>query len=458
MSPTPRIIRLAGIILIQLVLVAVLVGALEFGARRWEPSFKRPQVDLQLLLRPYMMFSSGPGRDLVWQDILSKKPVPSTMEFNNFGFAERFDYNMVPDATYLAAHGKKPGERIVLITGGSVVHGVGATSNDATIAGQMMRHLNERSGGPRYRVINMGMGSWIAYQQFIGLSLFGLPFDPDWVVVMDGHNDAAVPCVHGSGVGNPLGWPKMLYLTQGGTGAREVGPVMASLSHRSALVRLLTGIKPAEIKEGLPAGLVFDREDPDPRFLIKMEKLTFAAQDRQMTFYLQSERNVLALFPRANVILSSQPLMYDNAISPAYRPAFDPRGRGEGRAAVTEQLDRFMAENGATRCSSKHSSQLLGYFMARSAMKLEELALAAQKADGARHIGYWNIEWVFPPGPDERKQFFVDNAHMSDLGQERVGDFYAEAILSADQGRKFDYAAFVTKRFPPAAPGDKPRQ
>ena len=43
----------------------------------------------------------------------------------------------------------------------SLPHGVGATKNQNTIAGRLMHHLNEKSNGVRYRVLNMGMGSWI---------------------------------------------------------------------------------------------------------------------------------------------------------------------------------------------------------------------------------------------------------------------------------------------------------
>lgn len=456
MSSIRSVARVAGIGLAQVAIVLVLLGVIETAARHWEPSSNRPRVDIQLFLQPYMMFAFAKGGGYVWQDILAKKPVPSTLEFNNYGFAERFDYTLVPDASYLQLHGKKPGERIVLLTGGSVVHGVGATSNDKTIAAQIMNHLIRRSGGTRYRVINMGMGSWIAYQQFIGLSLFGLPFDPDWIIVMDGHNDAAVPCVHGSGVGNPLGWPKMLYLTHGGTGDQRGGPLLQNLAAYSALVRVLTGIKPQdETKSGLPKGLIFDPEESDPRFLIKMENLRVSVQDRQLDFYLQAQRNVLALFQRANVILSTQPLMYDNAVSPAYRTTFDPTKNGEGRTTLKEHLDRFMAENAEQVCRSQQASQLLGYFIGRSALSLADLAGAAQTADQSRRIMYLNAEAVFPAPPDSRRPYFIDNAHMSDLGQERLGAFFAEAILSADRGRTFDYAAFAKKRQPAVGPRSK---
>ena len=48
------------------------------------------------------------------------------------------------------------------------------------------------------------MGSWIAFQQFIGLQQWGSQFDPDWVVSMDGFNDAGVGCNYSQGPGNPM--------------------------------------------------------------------------------------------------------------------------------------------------------------------------------------------------------------------------------------------------------------
>ncbi len=441
MSFFRRVVSVAKTALIQLTIFAALCGFLEMVARYFEPWFKRPDVELGLILQPYMMIAARSGGAFVWQDVIANRPIPSTIEFNNYGFAERFDYTMVPDAAYLQQYGKKPGERIVLISGGSVVHGVGATANDKTIAAQLMRHLNERSGGPHYRVINIGMGSWIAYQQFIGLSLFGLPFHPDWIIVMDGHNDGATPCAQGSGVGNPLGWPKLLYLTSGGTG-QQISPVLKTLARLSALIRIISGIKP-DTRGEAPPGLYFDESDPDSRFLIKMAGLKVAEEDRQVEFYLQAQRNVLALFQHANVVLSSQPYMYDNAITPTYRRAVSPTATDTERSTLEADLDRYMAVNQENACSSKLGPYLLGYFMGRSALRLKDLAAAAQAADGSRRIIYLNTEAALPVDPKLRQNYFIDNAHLSDLGQDRIGELFADLILDTERGVNFDYAAFA---------------
>src|SRR5262249_40602894 len=156
---------------------------------------------------PYMMFVAPQGNDPVWRNTETKTDIPSHVKFNNFGFTVDGDFSLPLSEEFVSKNAKKPGEKLVLITGGSVVHGVGATSNDKTIAGRLEHVLNQQQSEVHYRVINLGMGSWIAYQQFIGLSLFGLPLRPDWIVVMDGHNDGATVCAQGSGVANPMNWP-----------------------------------------------------------------------------------------------------------------------------------------------------------------------------------------------------------------------------------------------------------
>ena len=145
---------------------------------------------LHLAPKPYMMFVVGRVRNPVWRNAETGSAVPSRMAFNNLGFANDRDFAWPPDAAFVTQFGPQPGEKLIVITGGSAVLGVGATSNERTIAGQLEAVLNERQSRQKYRVLNLGMGSWIAYQQLVGLTLFGLPLAPDWIVTMDAHNDA----------------------------------------------------------------------------------------------------------------------------------------------------------------------------------------------------------------------------------------------------------------------------
>jgi hypothetical protein len=265
---------------------------------------------------------------------------------------------------------------------------------------------------------------------------------------MDGHNDGVVPCVHGSGVGNPIEWPAMLYLTYGGTGLSP-NPTIETLARHSAIVRWLSGLRPDAPPQDA-RGLVIDDTDPDKsrRFRIKLAGVTVGNQDPQVELYLQAQRNVLALFRRANVLFSTQPVYWDNTVSPFYRAAFAPGGTDFG--PLTTDLDAFMSKNKSVSCEHYANIQPIaglvhGYFFARSALRLMDLAAEAQKAEPSRRIMYQNAEGALPYDDKSRIQFFIDNAHLSDLGQDRIGEFLAEMILAAERGTPFDFAAFAKR-------------
>lgn len=444
MTPQPKLTwkgRLIAFGVSALLCVALLEGGSRFFDRT-----DKGLTQMQLILHPYMMFVGYAGKNPTWRNVETKTDVPSTMHFNNIGFANDIDFTTPPAPEFLKKYSKAAGEKLVLITGGSVVHGVGATANDKTIAEQLEATLNAKQSKQKYRVLNLGMGSWIAYQQFVGLSLYGLPLKPDWVVVMDGHNDAAVACPHGSGVGNPLGWPQMLYLTGGGEGITRKSPLVQWLVENSAAARIVTGLQPTG-QNGQLGRLYFDDADPDKRFLIKLRGLTFSGLDKQVEFYLLAQQNVKELFSTASILFSSQPLLYDNAISSSYRKAFDLQGTQEsvaaGRNALTVDLDKHMAQASQTVCNDKISSQALGYFMGRSALHLGQAAAAWSSETKARSILYANPEMLFTGEHKVRLAHFIDNAHMSDLGQRRMAEYFAGHILKTDLNMPFDPAELL---------------
>lgn len=433
----------AKTIAIQAAVFVVCLLMLEGVGQIYERWLKPPKDSLGLNPAPYIMFhaNAGPGKE--WYSQITKQKLQTSIVYNNYGYPETYDYQMIPDAEYLKKHAKKQGETLVFMAGGSTVHGVGASSNDHTISAQMQRHLNEHGGGKKYRVMNMGMGSWIAYQEFVGLSMFGAPLNPDWVVVMDGVNDGATPCAQGSGAGNPLSWSKMLFMLQGGKNPEGVNPAISALSRHSALIRSIFGID--STRRAIPSDLVYDNDTPDKRFAYRMANLKFNVQDEQVRFYLQAQRNMLALFSRANMILSTAPTMYDNGLGTAYRAAFRP-GAGAGeRQKLEADLDSFMRQSGDDECSIERAPQLDGYFISRAALALKDLVAEENRQGGNRKLMYVNTDQSMPFEVEKRGRFFLDNGHMVDDGQERIGVLYAEMILAAEQGKPFNYAAFIAK-------------
>lgn len=423
------------------------VVLIEGSARIFEGMEKgKPVREMQLDMQPYMMFVSSTDDHPTWRNIITSTDVPSRMTFNNLYFNFSGDFTLPLGQEFIGRYGKKPDEKLVLITGGSAVHGVGATSNEKTTAGQLEARLNAAQSTQKYRVLNLAMGSWIAYQEFVGLSLFGLPLKPDWVVVMDGHNDGAVACISGSGAANPMNWPLMLYLTGGGEGAGPKSALVQWLIDNTSIGRVITGARPPKPNPMLDR-ITFDDAEPDKRFVVKMRDLTMSVLDKQVDFYLQSQRNVTELFSSANILLSSQPLLAENVLSASYRSAFEfgekPEAAAAGKERLKADLDQFMKQNGDTSCNSGLTPQILSYFMARSALRLEKAASEWAAQSTTRSIRYSNVDIAFPGSARLREPNFIDNVHLTDLGQKRTAELFAGYILETDLKIPFSPAAFA---------------
>jgi hypothetical protein len=417
--------------------VSALVCALviEGGARLVDSKDKAAEV-IELGVQPYMMFVGHPPKNPVWRDIETGTDVPSHMRFNNLGFAVDDDFDMPLSRDFIAKYSASPQQRLVLITGGSVVYGLGATANDKTIAGQLEATLNASQSKYRYRVVNLGMGGWIAYQQFVGLSLFGSPLKPDWIVVMDGHNDALAGCAHGNGIANPYGWATLLEQTGGGDGSTRRGPTLQWLLRHLAIARLVTGMRPAR-----------EQSEKVLHERYRMSGIKVGDLDKQMAFYLQAQQSVKDLLSAPNVLYSSQPLLHNNAVSTAYRKAYSLGETAQDADAAKRQLkadlDGYMAKAADTPCAPGVAPQSLGYFMGRSALRLEEVVSRWSADSKGRTVLYANTEMVFPGGFSLRVPHFIDNAHMSDLGQRRIAEYFAGYILQADAGVPFDATKFA---------------
>jgi hypothetical protein len=384
---------------------------------------------------PYVMWVCGCSAPdgANWDDSVNNRRYPCHVKFNSLGFSADFDFQHYATADYIAAHGKKPGERLVIVTGGSAMHGVGATSNDSMLSGQLERTLNERQDAIRYRVLNLGMGSWISFQQSIGLDMWGAMFDPDWVVVMDGTNDAASIVNSSAGIGNPMFWPAMQWNLHDN---EQRSPLVDYLVEKSAWFRRLTGKKP---QNSVP-GLAFNPHAGDPRFAVH-EPGSVAGLAYQLAFYADSQRSILRKFDNARFLLSTQPYLDLNLPAqdwfPTFRPAFAATNsdeRAQARAELAKDLQRWMMafHNHATPAGGPVVQAGIKWFLAHAALAMEELAAKA-RASGWRDAVFVNGELALPAAQDLRKPYFMDHTHFTDAGHKLMGEFYADRILAADQ-------------------------
>ena len=218
---------------------------------------------------------------------------------------------------------------------------------------------------------------------------------------------------------------------------------MQWLVDHTAAARVVAGQRQAAPNNQL--GQVYiDDEEPDARFRMKLRGLKFADIDRQVDFYLQAQRNMMDLFSSANILLSSQPLLHENVVTSNFRKAFafanTPAESEAEKRRLAADLDDYMAKTKDTKCDGKVNSQALGYFMARSAMRSDQAVASSSAGSPNRSVLYTNVEMLFPALYGMRLPNFIDNAHLSDIGQRRIAEFFAGYILRIDLGAPFNPA------------------
>ena len=120
-----------------------------------------------------------------------------------------------------------------------------------------------------------------------------------------------------------------------------------------------------------------------------------------------------------------------------------PRSPRTEKRRLAADLDQYMARTKDAKCDSKVGPQALGYFMARSAVRLEQAVAAWSAGSPNRSVLYTNVETLFPDLYGMRLPNFIDNAHLGDLGQRRIAEFFAGYILRTDLGAPFDPAQFA---------------
>src|SRR5262249_52638892 len=156
---------------------------------------------------------------------------------------------------------------------------------------------------------------------------------------------------------------------------------------------------PASHNDGLTR-FYFDDDDPDKRFNVKLQGVRVGDVDKQVDFYLQAEQSVKELFSSANILFSSQPHLHNNPITPWFRKAYrlgaTPEEIEASRGRLKVELDSYMTRASQTKCGTAVGSETFGYFMARSALRLGQVATEWSAESKDRSVLYANVEMVFP--------------------------------------------------------------
>jgi hypothetical protein len=423
---------LRGILIVAvngLVLIGLLASVELFYRWKYHPDATQFEATNGLWQKyaPYVMFLTASGTYHVWVNQYTGKTYPAHVVTNSLGFNDPHEFS------YNKPYQKAANERVVLFTGGSTAWGVGATSTSATIAARMQYYLNSLQDKTKYTVINMGMGSYIAFQQYIALELWGDSFDPDWIVAMDGFNDAGVGCAYSQGVGNPMYYAiAQAYVT--GYLYNTKRPIFYrgwfenELIQHSVAYRTLTG------KQYVPEALAFDNTSTEANAARRAIIPTKMGQSRDiLAFYLKAEKAMLDLFPKARYILSTQPVanQFTGDFVDIYRSPSDSVAHRDAMAAREAALEKYLTYYQDNTCTAAGSQPSFTYIFGEGAIQLERL-VDKERAAG-RDVAYYNVGTLFPDAHADRIPYFIDPPHLSDRGADTIGRFYAEQMLKAGE-------------------------
>jgi hypothetical protein len=416
-------------VIINVVVLCVLLAGIEtfYRFRQKDSGDHSGFQGIQLNLVPYVMVAGDRRKYVQWLDEFTGKPVPTSIESNNLGFNDRHDFNM------LETYKKAANERVVVLTGASEAWGLGATSTENAIAGRTEYYLNSSQHERKYTVINMAGPSWISYQEFVALELWGGEFDPDWVIVMDGIADASVGCAISQGLMNPVYFPAMKDFLMAYFGGQHPAYYRGWLENQ--VIKYSVAYRTITKQSYIPYNFVFDHSENDNSrdSIQKVIVPTKIGEARQMLeFYLKAEQAMLKLYPKAKYLLSTAPVA--NQFSGDFTDVYDHMDEPEVHAAAVARrahdLDVYLDAYANEDCGTKTYDPAQTYVFVKGAFELEDLVNRAH-SDG-RAVEYYNTGRLFPDARTERTPYFVNPSHLSDKGDDVIGKFYADRILAAD--------------------------
>jgi lysophospholipase L1-like esterase len=423
-----KLAKTITLIAVNVAVFSVLVGCIEIYFRLWvNESVSNVPNGLWQTFEPYVMVTTAPGEYRQFANEFTRKTYPSTVKTNSLGFNDRREFSLTSE------YKRESNEKLVLFTGGSAAWGVGATATDRTVAARLEHYLNESQKTYKYSVVNLAMGSWIGFQEFIGLQLWGREFGhPDWVIVMDGFNDAGVGCGFSQGPGNPLYFATMRSYIHGYLLSTR-HPVFYRGWLENELIKYSKAYRVITDRQYVPNDQVFDQTSGEKNPIRRQVIPTKLGQSREiLQFYLEAEKAILKLYPDAHYILSTQPIV--NQFAGDFVDIYKfPIGSPERKAAIdkrTVDLERYLTQYENAPCGEKNAQPSFTYIFGNGAVQLEQIADARRAA--GRAVDYYNVGTLFPDAREDRMPFFIDPVHLSDLGMDLIGKYYAEKILAAD--------------------------
>jgi len=268
----------------------------------------------------------------------------------------------------------------------------------------MQTILNESQTSYRYVVISLSSPGWISFQSMLAITLYGLNFDPDWVVAMDGDNDIIASCSAGYGAGRD-GYSYVFDRYSRSYLYRQPYPPFYRGVTENALVRVSATYRI----------LTRQRYVPSPvEYSAKWDEV-----ERALAFYQLSYDRLFRVLATSKVkmLMSSQP--YKNV----YRADFE---------AGQDKLDEISKRYQDADCRTVPHLERSRYFHPR--LKQVSQDLVARWTDRV-DVRYLSMSELIPQELEVRNAMFWtgSNVHLLDHGQDLVAHLYARTILDADR-------------------------
>jgi hypothetical protein len=431
-----KIRRYGSVLIVNVAVLAFVLSGIEISSRLYLASAGQPRsvdVDVSgsIAFQFYPYWMTGQARNFHYRKWIDARHRTFDVDVatNNFGFPDAQDFDISQP------YAKKSGEKIVLLTGGSTAFGVGATSNSNITHEKLAQLLNATQSDFHYTVINLAQGGWIAQQEDVSLDIWGRIFNPDWIITLDGVNDSTVGCAMSQGTGNPVYFQLINalvtgYLSSQATAVFYRGYLENQLIRYSTAYRLLTGksyIAP-------PAHLDHNFKDS----LLQVTAPTRISEIKnQIGFYVLSETSMLERFQDAKFLLTTQPTAQDFAfgLGDFYLDGDGYAADMEKRQKFSDELDKWIEFSKPDERYCTGAPETIGYvvryILAKSAIRLAAL-VDDYRDRHRRDVEYYNTGLLYPKDLARRADYFIDDYHLNDLGQDYLAHYYAYSILRRD--------------------------
>lgn len=153
-------------------------GAMREWYKRWPYSRMGWKEIVNFAHVPYTMFQYTPNVH------------HETMHTNNMGFRGNKDYSHLPSIK------PDPNYRYIVLLGNSTAFGALCSSDEHTVGAYIEKFMNTDKSGKPYRVINLACGFYNSFQDLLAYILYGLKYNPEVVITLNGYLDAWVGIKH----------------------------------------------------------------------------------------------------------------------------------------------------------------------------------------------------------------------------------------------------------------------